>query len=620
MVHTELLALLSLLYVCLAVVAHRGSREAGSQAFAAGLLGIAIWLLGGAVEVGAETLGHVLAGMWITYLGNVAVPVAFLVFALQFAGRFAPRAREIILLSLVPAATVMLVWTNAWHELMWAHPPATFDSTEGWVLTPEWGLWFKWIHVPYSYALIASALLILVRELNSPLYRTQVSTFLIGGAIPLITNFLYLLGFAPRVTHLALGVSGFVFTWGFFRTRLFRLTPVAYRSVFETLRDGVIVLDRDDRVVELNPVAASMLVGRRDDALGRPVGQLLPTQSPLLPLLRRGTEVEEVVEGMEGRMEEVTISPVRGPRGEHRGRMILLRDVTAKLNAERALMESQELVRTLVDQSPAGILRLRPEGGDFQILVANPEAGRILGRETTRIVGSFMAQEGGAAWEPLVAGLRDASRGSGMAELELPFRGRWFRVEVAPVGLDLSVTFVDISDRKAREREMEKAARRDPLTGLLNRRGLEARADEILLPGAGSRRACSLLYLDLDNFKPVNDTLGHEAGDLLLKELADRIRSLLRAPDLAARMGGDEFAILLPGVDGEAAQRVAERLREELEQPYVLDGTPVVCPASVGIAVQPEHGQTLTSLLNAADAAMYRAKREATRVSFPALD
>jgi diguanylate cyclase (GGDEF)-like protein len=184
----------------------------------------------------------------------------------------------------------------------------------------------------------------------------------------------------------------------------------------------------------------------------------------------------------------------------------------------------------------------------------------------------------------------------------------WFRFIASPVGSDLLVTFFDVTDRKEREREMQAALSQDPLTGLLNRRGLDADAPAVLHAGVQSGLPCSLLFLDLDGLKQVNDSLGHEAGDELLAEFAARVHACTRGPDLFARVGGDEFVLLLPETELRGAQDVAFRIISTLREPIRIGESATVCGVSIGIAQQPRHGSELKDLLQAADRAMYAAK------------
>jgi diguanylate cyclase (GGDEF)-like protein len=159
-------------------------------------------------------------------------------------------------------------------------------------------------------------------------------------------------------------------------------------------------------------------------------------------------------------------------------------------------------------------------------------------------------------------------------------------------------------------------AQTDDLTLLLNRRGLYDRA-ATFLPGAtgdqGAQRTCALLLLDLDHFKDVNDSLGHVAGDELLRVVAARLSTPLREEDILVRLGGDEFALLLPHADAGDALRAAAALLSTLDETVELDGLHVQTGASIGIALSPEHGRDIGSLMRHADIAMYQAKRTQTR-------
>ena len=159
------------------------------------------------------------------------------------------------------------------------------------------------------------------------------------------------------------------------------------------------------------------------------------------------------------------------------------------------------------------------------------------------------------------------------------------------------------------ERENDRRARHDELTGLANRAGLVRALDERLSRSGCDGEALALLYLDLDDFKAVNDTHGHAAGDRLLESVAERMRGLLREGDLPARLGGDEFVVLAAGCTADRATEFGQRLIDAIGAPYDLgSGTSARVGVSVGIAMAPEHGSRAADLLRAADAALYQAK------------
>jgi len=170
--------------------------------------------------------------------------------------------------------------------------------------------------------------------------------------------------------------------------------------------------------------------------------------------------------------------------------------------------------------------------------------------------------------------------------------------------------FSDISERKAAEEHMQNLAHYDPLTGLPNRTLLSDRLQQAITAAKREKSHIALMFIDLDKFKPVNDTLGHHIGDLLLNEVATRMLHCLRESDTAARIGGDEFIVLLPLIEAEIdTLAVAEKIREAMSQPFEIAEHSLNISASIGVAVYPEHGSDEKSLLKNADTAMYYAKK-----------
>jgi diguanylate cyclase (GGDEF)-like protein/PAS domain S-box-containing protein len=170
-------------------------------------------------------------------------------------------------------------------------------------------------------------------------------------------------------------------------------------------------------------------------------------------------------------------------------------------------------------------------------------------------------------------------------------------------------------ERKRLQDKLQRMAQYDELTGLPNRRLLKDRMEMALARTRRSQSSMAVLYIDMDNFKMVNDSLGHAAGDLLLKEVAGRLQQCMRASDTVARIGGDEFVVLLEHIFSvEDVRAVADKIRNAVSEKMLIDDTAISVLASVGFALYPDHGNDLEQLLRHADKSMYSAKRVKTSV------
>ncbi|MFZ3158902.1 MAG: diguanylate cyclase [Rhodoferax sp.] len=196
-----------------------------------------------------------------------------------------------------------------------------------------------------------------------------------------------------------------------------------------------------------------------------------------------------------------------------------------------------------------------------------------------------------------------------------PLRQRWFSMSVTPMngkGRQAAVVSLeDISERIQMAQQVHELAFFDPLTNLPNRRLALERLSQQLVRGRRSETRLALLFTDLDKFKPINDELGHEVGDWLLQAVAQRILACLRASDTAARMGGDEFVVLLPDLqDNDAAMMVAEKICQALDKEFVTEqGLVLSISSSIGVALYPDHGDNEKDLLRLGDEAMYQVKK-----------
>jgi diguanylate cyclase (GGDEF)-like protein/PAS domain S-box-containing protein len=310
---------------------------------------------------------------------------------------------------------------------------------------------------------------------------------------------------------------------------------------------------------------------------------------------------------------EVQLLPHFAAEGELAGAFVLITDITRHREAERALRESEERLSKFMDASVEGIVFHR----DGVITDANQPVLALLGYALEEILGRKNLEFIAPDQIPKVLEVMTARAETAYESVVLHKDGTRIPVEfivrtVVRGGETLRMTVLrDLRPAEAARARIHHLAHHDALTGLLNRNAFMERLDGLMSSGRAGDARGALLFIDLDHFKRVNDSLGHLAGDVLLQTLSQRLVSLLRASDVVARFGCDEFMVLLPGALPLAdVEEVANKLLASLGAPVVLEGRSISVTPSVGIALYPQHAATPADLVKHADAAMYEAKRQ----------
>ncbi len=407
--------------------------------------------------------------------------------------------------------------------------------------------------------------------------------------------------------------------------RAAELMALAREQQIRTLADNVPALiayfdAADLRCLFANKAYAKTWGWTEADILGHTVEEVIGAEgyraiAPHIERVRRGESVvyERTIRDADGaeRILEVNLLPQRDPPGNVATAVVLIHDISHHRRAEQAVRESEERFRKFAEASQAGIVFHE----DGVITDCNDAIVRLTGHGLERLIGSrvidYVAPE---RREEALDNVRRnyerpyeseilAADGTRIpVEFEgrvMPFRGKACRVSIVR----------DIRRRRANQARIDYLAHHDLLTGLPNRALLQDRLEFIL--GSARRRGtqAALLFIDLDNFKVVNDSLGHQAGDALLKVLAERIPKVLRSVDVVCRHGGDEFIVVLPDLDSEQGPvPVAEKLLAAISEPMALEGQSVSVTPSIGISVFPRDGLAAGELIKNADAAMYLAK------------
>ena len=466
------------------------------------MIAATVWAVGNALEIMSSQLAYKLFWAKFQYVGVVTTPLACFAFVLQYSGQSKwLNWQTFLFLILIPFVTLFLVWSYPRNNLVWSEvaletggpfPMAGF----------YYGSWF-WVWTAYAYLLLLLSVILLVQTFvrSPPLYRKQVSVLLVGVAVPWIGNLIYVFELSPiihlDITPFAFSVTGLALAWGLMRFRLQDIVPIARETIFEGMRDGVLVLDARDRIVDINPTARRIVGSSSSEVIGRPVKEIFSGRQGLVDSYDGSGEVHRELSMGGGEAEkfyDLVMSPLYDRRKHHIGRLLVLRD---------------------------------------------------------------------------------------------------------------------ISDRKHAEEELRRLATTDSLTKMFNRGHFLELSKREVGRALRYRRPLSLMMIDIDHFKRINDNYGHDAGDRVLQSFAVIGRNQIRDVDIFGRLGGEEFAILLPDTDFSSAGEVAERLRREVENTRVsVEHDTAKITISIGVSTVSGSIQDLDSLMISADKALYKAKWE----------
>jgi len=394
------------------------------------------------------------------------------------------------------------------------------------------------------------------------------------------------------------------------------------QQILDSIQAGVILVDPETRIIrEVNAFAAASVGRTREDIAGRLChGFLCPNEMGECPVLDMEGSGEQAL-GEILRADGSALPVLKSVSHiERAGQPLLLEtfiNVAELQEAQEALKRSEETYRAVFMNTGTASILITP---DTTIVLANPEFEKLSGFPREEVEGKrrwteFFTPED-VEWMLRHHAKRRQAPSLAPRNYEAHFLNRRgeVRVVLLTVGMipdtGISVASIeDITERKNAEEELRHQAFHDTLTGLPNRQLLLDRLDRSLESARREGQETAVLLMDLDRFKDVNDSLGHSAGDRLLKLVAVRLENAVRRSDTVARLGGDEFVLVVDGPAGEsAAAMVARHVLDFFAAPFELDGQSLHVRLSIGIALFPAHGKTPEELLKNSDLAMYRAK------------
>jgi diguanylate cyclase (GGDEF)-like protein len=692
------------LSLVVAYISWRKRETPGSLPLALFMLAVAEWSFAAALEAAAGGIPAKVILSKIEYLGIVSSPILYLLFALQYSrqNKWLTR-RNIVILWVLPVVTLAIAVTNDWHKLLWTSFAPVLRGEI--ILIFTHGIWF-WVLVAYAYlSILVGVLSLVLAAIRFPfLFLRPVRALIVGSILLLLGNIIYVsnLSPVPRLdwTPIMFAVAGMILAWGIFRRQVFDLIPVARDALVEGMSDGIIVLDTQEHIVDINLVAQQLLGLAADTAMGKDAGMIFSAWPDVLPSLRSCSDarIEIQLGKNKQRHLDLRIVPLKGgdPLAGH---LVVLRDISNYKQAVFAESEQRILAEAMrdtasalnstlnfdevLDRILANVKRVVPhefatimlvnEGGEVTIarsrgyrkrgknllvhslrlrvddvpnLRKMMDTGNAIVISDTRTDDSWIKIKGLHMLVSYVgAPIKVRNETVGFLNLESS-KPHYFspmhagRLQIlanqAAIAIGNAQLYRSAQDeilervqaekslREAHERmqryvnqieklqaELREQVICDPLTGLFNQRYLKEALEIETSRALRSKMPMGIIMLDLDHFKHVNDNYGHEAGNAVLQALGKFLQSHIREDDLICRYGGDEFLVILPGTTLESALQRAEQMREGVQSVRVNYRGKLLDPItlSLGIAVFPDHGTTGARVIQAADAAMYRAKR-----------
>ena len=392
--------------------------------------------------------------------------------------------------------------------------------------------------------------------------------------------------------------------------------------------EAIAIVDFHDRVIRVNEEFCRLFQYPQRACLGRPIGELIvpeTLQAESLSLSARAIggdcfEVETQRMRKDGALVDVSVlaKPIATEKDEA-AIYVIYRDISERKRAQDALAKSEQRHRTVLEAAPDPVMVKDMDG---RVIYLNPAFTRVFGWTLDEIRNrhlDFVPLENQPETEAFLTKIQQGTPFSGVETQRVSKAGQ--RVDVSISGAAFFdqtgspegyvITLQDIRDRRKKDEALRYMAYHDMLTGLPNRKSFYMHLEDLLQHSSrrNSDRAWALMFLDLDKFKQVNDTLGHDTGDQLLKGVADRLKRCLRETDHLFRLGGDEFTVILTNLKRDIdVARVARKILKTFTRPFRFKTHEIFTSTSIGISVFPNDGWEVEGLVKNADIAMYAAK------------
>ena len=401
-----------------------------------------------------------------------------------------------------------------------------------------------------------------------------------------------------------------------------RDTESRLQTILDSIQAGILLIDAESHcIADVNESAMKLIGAPRERIIGSMChGFVCPNEQGHCPMTscssKRSDNSERVLINAKGEKVPILKTVTDVVLGGRRYLLESFIDISLRKQAQKASQESEEKYRSLYTtmKEGVGLHEIVYDGQgravDSIIVDVNPSYERMLATPRDEVLGRRGSEFYGVGDPPYLERFVRVTE-SGVPEIfETSFHGRYFHISVvSPSQGRFATIFDDITERKRAQDEIQRLAYSDTLTALPNRALLLDRLRESISLASRGEHLMAVLFLDLDRFKPINDTMGHSVGDMLLRAVAERLRTCVRSSDTVARVGGDEFVIILSSVRRDLdVTGVAREILERSAEPFVCGGKEIFTSLSIGIALYPDDGDSADTLLKNADMAMYEAK------------
>lgn len=642
----------------------------GSLYFSLNLISLSIWSFASIFEAGALTVeGKFISSVW-QYIGIASLSPFWVYFSAEYSGHKKVFKRPYVwLIWIIPVLAFLLAATNNFHGLIWRDillPQGSIGNIADYVHG-----YFYYVFTIYIYILLFIGTFWLLNKLSSFSKERRSQVFLVITLVVIgwVANLLYQVGLSPihglDLTPLSFAFIGLALTWFIYRRQLFDLIPVARTILMDNMTDGVIVLDDFGRVVDINQSALEITRYKGNHPIGMTIWEMYKDYLPQINHLKDQSDIQEELRLPTDppRYLDIKIDSIGDIKGH--GQVITIRDVTSRklveieereqrlyaealaeitsllnssLNLDQVLEQILDNINKVVPHDAAnialvdekGVLRFRKVKGYEKygtreiVLGLETRVSKVPNLKRMAETGSpsinpdthadpeWVKDMPGAGWIQSYIGAPIISSGTLLGFINLDASiPNFFRTDHM-YRLQTIANQAAVAIRNAQlYEEMEYLAITDSLTGLYNRRYFFEFARKEIAQSKRYRKDLSIIMMDIDHFKRVNDRFGHQMGDQVLENVSKVCHSLLRTADIMCRFGGEEFIVLLPETDKADAENAALRMcQAAAESTLEADLGEIKITLSIGVAELDKEHDTLDTLISAVDKALYQAKAD----------